>query len=142
MILEEHDSQYIKLDFQLQQLRFYRDKGKKHLLLLHVKNNVVNGVCTVHEVGLIGVKRETLQAATATVVHSAYLTCTMHRRQPGGENVHIHGGCKPSCSPHEHNMHACKFIETSKYADQKIVGNSDQPIGVIVTGNLFIKVPR
>ena len=32
----------------------------------------------------------------------------------------------------------CCKIET----DQKIVGNSDQPIGVIVTGNLFIKVPR
>ena len=27
------------------------------------------------------------------------------------------------------------------YADQKIVGNSLQPIGVIITGNLFIKAP-
>ena len=28
------------------------------------------------------------------------------------------------------------------YSDQRIVGNSLQPIGVIITGNLFIKAPR
>ena len=31
---------------------------------------------------------------------------------------------------------------THFYSDQKIVGNSFQPIGVIITGNLFIKAPR
>ena len=44
----------------------------------------------------------------------------------------------------------CKFIFTftlnfgcsPENADQKIVGNSLQPIGVIITRNLFIKVPH
>ena len=35
-------------------------------------------------------------------------------------------------------LHCNRFLSS----DQKIVGNSLQPIGIIITGNLFIKAPR